>query len=101
MEPLLVVEVEVATQVLYGLRDRPVLVEIDLLVFHGTPEPFNEDVVEDASSAVHADLNPAVLQAPGKVQAGKLAPLIGIEDLRLGVRQSPIQGFLIRSCFFM
>jgi putative transposase len=39
----------------WGLSRRAVLVQIDFFVFETAPEPFDEDVVEDSSAAIHAD----------------------------------------------
>src|SRR4029077_16806368 len=46
--------------------------QVDPFVLHGPPQALDEDVVVAAPAAVHADL--------GKLVAGELRPLIGIED---------------------
>ena len=56
-------------------------VQIDLLVFDALPESFDKHVVPPTPFPVHADLNAVVCQEPRELQAGELAPLIGIEDL--------------------
>ena len=56
--------------------------EIDLLVFDRAPKTFHKDVVEDPSSAVHADLDSCCFQHPGESAGGELGALVGIEDLR-------------------
>ena len=55
MRTTTVVEVEVAGR-LPGYGYGFVAVQIHLLVLHGFPEPFDEDVVAPATLAVHADL---------------------------------------------
>ena len=45
MWPARVVELDVAADAGFGLTDRLVGVEVDLLVFDRSPEPFDEDVV--------------------------------------------------------
>ena len=67
-----------------GLRDRLVGMEVDLLVFDRSPETLDKDVVKDSATTVHADPDIVFLQPAGKLTAGKLAALIGVEDLGLG-----------------
>jgi len=50
---LLVVEGEVGVELGVGVDERGVAFEVDLLVFDGAPEPFDEDVVKAAALAVH------------------------------------------------
>ena len=54
----------------------------DLLIFDTAPQPFDEDVIEKASSAIHADSDVGVLQQPVKARDVNCAPWVGIEDLR-------------------
>jgi hypothetical protein len=56
-------------------------VQVDLLVFEAAPQPLNKDVVYAPAFAADADHDPVLLQGAGKVVAGELAALIGIEDL--------------------
>jgi hypothetical protein len=37
-------------------------VQVDLLVFDASPQPFHEHVIPPTAFAVHADLNPVVFQ---------------------------------------
>jgi len=55
--------------------------EIHALVLHGSPQPFNEDVIHPAAWPIHADRHLCCPQHAGKGMAGKLAALIGVEDL--------------------
>jgi len=57
-------------------------VQIDLLVFHAAPEPLHEHFVTPAAFAVHTNLDVVVFQHVGKVRAGKLTALVGVEDFR-------------------
>ena len=82
MRTLSIVEVEIATQRGASLRDRVVGFEIHLLVFHGFPEPLDENVVAPGALTVHADGNPVREQDAGERLAGELAALVGVEDLR-------------------
>src|ERR1700722_18078046 len=58
MRALSIVEVEIAAQRRASLCDRVVSFEIYLLVFHGFPEPLDENVVAPGALAVHADGDP-------------------------------------------
>ena len=80
-----VVEAEVTADRCACLADRFVGSQILLLVFDGSPQAFNEDVVVLGALAVHADGDAVPDQHAGERQAGELAPLIGIEDSRLAV----------------
>jgi hypothetical protein len=82
MNSLLVVEKEVYFSPPYRLCDIGVVLEIYLFVFDRSPEPLNEDVVEDSSFPVHADGNMAVFQRVRKILARKLGSLVGVEDFR-------------------
>ena len=52
------------------------------MVFDGPPQPLNEDVVLASTTAVHADRNVVVFECLGEIVAGKLCPLVRIEDFR-------------------
>ena len=60
-------------------------VQVDMLVLHRAPEPFDKDVVHPSSPSVHADRNVVCLQDAGEFFAGELTPLIGVKDLRPAV----------------
>ena len=59
-----------------------VAVQIDLLVLHRPPEPFDEHVVPPRALAVHADGDLILDEHAGEVCPGELAALIGVDDLR-------------------
>ena len=52
-----IVEVEVPGQVVPGFFGMSVVMQIDFFVLHGTPEAFGEDVIERAALTIHADLD--------------------------------------------
>src|SRR5215468_4164162 len=54
--------------------------QIDPFVLHGPPQALDKDVVVAAPASVHADLDPVIPQHLGKLVAGELRALIGIED---------------------
>ncbi len=82
MRPGLVVERQVARQALVRGADSLIGVQIDFLVFDALPESFHEHVVPPTPFPVHADLDAVMRQEPRELLAGKLASLVGIEDLR-------------------
>ena len=56
--------------------------QIDLLVLHRPPQPFDTDVVECSSPPVHAHLHPCGCQTSREVDAGALRPLIPMDNIR-------------------
>ena len=85
MWPFGVVEVDPLADDAPGLEAVGKVVRIDSLVSEGAPQPLDEDVVHAPAPAVHRDLDTGRPQAPGEGEAGELAALIGIEDLRLAM----------------
>src|SRR5215467_11763440 len=53
--------------------------QIDPFVLHGPPQALDKDVVVAAPASVHADLDTVIRQHLGKLVAGELRALIGIE----------------------
>src|SRR5271155_5357206 len=54
--------------------------QVDPFVLHGPPQALDEDVVVAAPASIHSDLDPVIPQHLGKIIAGELPTLIGIED---------------------
>ena len=67
--------------------------QIDPFVLHGPPQALDEDVVVAAPASIHADLDPVIPQHLGKLVAGELRALIGIEDAGLA---EPAEGLAQR-----
>jgi len=67
--------------------------QIDPLVLHGPPQALDKDVVVAAPASVHADLDTMIRQHLGKLVAGELRALIGIEGAR---RAEPGEGLAQR-----
>ncbi len=82
MFPIFVVPVKPVCQVSGKLVSRFVSLQVDPFVFQGAPESFDEDIILEASLAVHADPDVPGFQDGGEGFAGKLASLIGVEYLR-------------------
>ncbi len=59
--------------------------QIDSLIFQGPPEALDEDVVHAPAPPIHGDRDARVVERRGEVDAGELAALIRIEDLRPAV----------------
>jgi len=78
---LVIVETEPGANTGLGFGHCQISVKVDLLVFEAAPQPLDKDVVHAPAVAVHADHDPVPFQGAGKVVAGELAALIGIEDL--------------------
>ena len=77
-----IIESEIAGQLLSGLGDALVGMQVDVLVLHALPQPLDEHVVDPAPLAVQADPDGVGLENLGEVVACELAALIGVEDLR-------------------
>lgn len=88
--PPLVVEFHPRTNPLACVGHAIVGVQIDLLILEAAPQAFDEHVVDPASFAIHADLYASVFEGLGEGLTGKLASLVGIEDLGGAV---VVQGF--------
>src|SRR5215475_4917997 len=92
MRPLSVVELEIFLESVQCHFDVRVIVQIYLLVLDSAPESFDKDIVQSATSPIHADLNGTTGEALGELDAGELSALVGIEDLGLGTAcQCPFQ----------
>ena len=83
MRPAGIVERQRDAEAVPGGGDRVVGLEVNLLVLDAFPESFDEDVIAPAAFAIHADLDPVVLEQVGEIAAGELAALIRVEDFRL------------------
>src|SRR5690606_18221255 len=63
-------------------RDIHTSVDVNLLVFHTSPEPLNEHIVHPAASSVHADSHPPAQERLQPRFARKLAALVRIHHAR-------------------
>lgn len=82
MPPPLVVEAKPAFQVFGKFVPRLVSLQVDAFVFQCALEPFDEDVVFEASFAVHADPHVPCFEDESERFAGELTALVGVEDFR-------------------
>ena len=91
MRALMVVEMEVAVQRAPQLVTVGEVAGVDQFVLQRSPQPFDEDVVESPSAAVHADADLAAEQCAGEVVRGELRALIGVENLGLTEAERGVQ----------
>ena len=76
MRTLRVVEPEVLTQTSSGVDAVEVIVQIDFLVLAAPPQPFDEDIVADPATSVHADAHTSGLQLARELFTCKLRALV-------------------------
>jgi len=62
VQPTIVVKVKVSVQTVYQMPHIPILAEVNLLVFNGSPESFQEDVVKNHTPAIHINSYTRLLQ---------------------------------------
>ena len=82
MGPLGVVEPDPFADDPLGVEAVGQLVQVNRLVLERAPQSLNEDVVHAPAAPVHGDRGPGLLEAAGDLEAGELAALVGVEDLR-------------------
>ena len=87
MTTFVVVERKVTPQRVATIPNARILLQVDFLVLHASPKPFDHDVVEASAAAVHADPNIRFLQAARELMTGVLTALVRVEDLRLALLQ--------------
>ena len=80
MRALMVIKVKEVLQTAFQFRDGFIAPQVNVFVFNGTPQAFNEDIIQSTSSSVHTDQYLPLQQLRCKFPAGKLAALIRVED---------------------
>lgn len=58
------------------------VVQVDLLILDGAPQPFGQDVIACPASAIHTDLNLGLQQQADVRRAGERATLVSVTDER-------------------
>ncbi|CDH44835.1 hypothetical protein BN874_1920002 [Candidatus Contendobacter odensis Run_B_J11] len=92
VRPRVIVECDPAGDTFPGLASGIEGVQVDALVFQGTPETLDEHVVAPPAAPVHGDANATGLQCVREFEAGERTPLIAVEDFRnAGTGQSLFQ----------
>ena len=74
-----------------ALGNRRIPFDVDIIMFDSSPEALDEDVVQGASLAVHADRDAVGFKDACEFRAGELASLVRIEYFRIAIL---LQGFL-------
>ena len=77
----MIVKSQIAFQALLGLADVIIGMQIYLLIFDASPEPFDEHIITPATSTVHAYGDIFFLQKLSELPARELAALVSVEDL--------------------
>ncbi len=85
MGPLGVVEPDPFCDDPVGMEAVDELMQMDGFVFERAPQPLDKDVVHAPAATVHGDRHPGVLEPVRELEAGELAALVGVEDLRSAV----------------
>src|SRR5438132_14096791 len=80
MLPSLIVTDKERGEPFYRLSGRLIILQRDLLILHGPPQPFDTDVVECPSPPIHAHWDPCCCQTSSEVETGELCPLIPVKD---------------------
>ena len=88
---LVIVEVEIVFQRRKQFQAGGEVAGIDQLVFERAPQPFDENVVERASAAIHADRDAATFERSQEVGRGELRALIGVPDFGLAETKRGLQ----------
>jgi len=55
MQPLVIVQREIVTQIAHGFCHTLVIFEIDFFLFDAAPQPLHENSVQSAPSPIHTD----------------------------------------------
>ena len=92
MRALGVVESEVLAETDPGFPAILIGLQIDLFILHRPPQPLDEQVVTVTPFPIHADFDSMLLQQPGERLPGKLAALVGVEDVRPALPERLFQG---------
>ena len=92
MGPTGIVKLEVVRQALAGVSRTVVLMQIDFFIFNSSPQALSENIVEGATTTIHADLGASRFEQVGVLRTGELATLIAIADGRRGQRQGALGG---------
>jgi len=91
MRALIVVKVEIALQRREEIESGGKVAGIDQFVLERTPQPFDENIVEGAATAIHADQDATLLERGQELAGGELRTLIGIPDFGLAEAERALE----------
>jgi hypothetical protein len=80
-----IVELKVIRKPSSCFRHRAIGFEIDVLILHAFPKPFDKNVVHPAAFPTHADRNIIRIKGIGKDFRSKLTALIRVKDYRTAI----------------
>lgn len=80
MQPLRVVEFEVTFQAEECIFPCPVILDVDLFIFHAPPQSLDVNVIDAAPLSVHADCNISRLKNGHEFFACELGTLVSVKD---------------------
>ena len=86
VQPTLVVDPNELVQRLACLARCAPIVQVDVIILNGAPEPLGENVVQGPPFAIHTQACSRSEYQFGELRACKLATLVGIPDLRRCLR---------------
>ena len=76
----MIVKLDIPGQAGEQTRYIGVLLQVDVFIFEGTPEPLDEDVVHSAAATIHTNEDVSLLQGGCKRGGRELRALIGVKD---------------------
>lgn len=91
MGSFVAIETKVTLQPFVTIGTGLVPLEVDVFVFHTSPETLNEHVVKRASAAIHADRDAARFQLLREERARELRALIRVEDVGRALRECVVE----------
>src|SRR5438445_11867577 len=80
MRALIVVKVEVALQGREQIEAAGEVAGVDQFVLERAPQPFDKNVVEGSTTAIHTDRDATFVERRQKLGGGELRALIGVPD---------------------
>ena len=57
MNPLMIIEAQISFQAVDGVSNAGVIFQVNLLVFQGTPQAFDHNVVQRPATTIHTDFD--------------------------------------------
>ena len=95
MRSFAVVKLQIHLQALLGFIHRAISIQIYVLIFDRSPEPFDKNIIAPTALAIHADFNSIGFEKACKFGAGKLAALVGVKDIRTAIKR-----YSFLQCFY-
>src|SRR5689334_7435310 len=97
MRAFIIIKREISPQSGNSIPHRLIIFQKYLFVLNRAPKPLNKDIVKDAASTIHTDLNPCPLKDASKINTGELRALISDKDIGPSSSQSLLQCFTTKN----